>query len=176
MRTLALLRGVNVGGARSLPMSDLERAFRAAGARAAASVIQSGNVIFEADDSETVAAEAAATIAAAFGFRPAMILRSAASWRKMVDANPFLAAGRPGDGLHVACLAGAPAPSRAQRLDPEALAPDAFVLAGADVYLWLPNGVARANLTNARLDKAFGTVSTLRNWRTVLKLLERLEA
>ena len=32
MRTLALLRGVNVGGARSLPMTSLERAFRAAGA------------------------------------------------------------------------------------------------------------------------------------------------
>ena len=56
MRWLALLRGVNVGGARSLPMADLERAFRAAGGRAAASVIQSGNVIFEADDPEAAAA------------------------------------------------------------------------------------------------------------------------
>ena len=105
-----------------------------------------------------------------------MILRSAGSWRTMVDANPFLAAGRSADRLHVACLAAAPAPSDAARLDREARKPDEFVLAGADVYLWLPNGVAKANLTNARLDKAFGTVSTLRNWRTVTKLLERLEA
>ena len=59
MRWLALIRGVNVGGARSLPMADLERAFRAAGARAAASVIQSGNVIFEADDPEAAATSAA---------------------------------------------------------------------------------------------------------------------
>ncbi len=176
MRTLALLRGVNVGGARSLPMADLEHAFLAAGARAAASVIQSGNLIFEADDPEDAAVRAGATIVADFGFRPAMILRSAASWRRMVDSNPFLAAGRPGDRLHVACLASAPPPTEAARLDRAAMAPDEFVLAGPDVYLWLPNGVAKANLANARLDKAFGTVSTLRNWRTVLKLLERLEA
>ena len=176
MRWLALVRGVNVGGARSLPMANLERAFRAAGARAAASVIQSGNVIFEADDPEATAASAAGSIAAEFGFRPAMILRSAGSWRTMVDANPFLAAGRSADRLHVACLAAAPAPSDAARLDREALKPDEFALAGADVYLWLPNGVAKANLTNARLDKAFRTVSTLRNWRTVTKLVERLEA
>ena len=94
----------------------------------------------------------------------------------MVDANPFLAAGRAGEHLHVACLGAAPAPSALAPLDRQALAPDEFVLAGADVYLWLPNGVAKANLTNARLDKAFRTVSTLRNWRTVLRLLDRLEA
>lgn len=47
---------------------------------------------------------------------------------------------------------------------------------GADVYLRLPNGAAKAILSNARLDRAFGTVSTMRNWRTVLRPLERLEA
>lgn len=176
MRTLALLRGVNVGGARSLSMASLERAFRAAGARAAGTVIQSGNVVFEADDPQAVALAAAGAVEAENGFRPAMILRSAAAWRAMVDANPFLAAGRAADALHVACLAAAPSPERSAALDPKAFAPDEFVIVGADVYLRLPNGAGRANLTNARLDRALGAISTLRNWRTVLKLLERVEA
>ncbi len=176
MRWLALLRGVNVGGARSLPMAELERAFRTAGARSAATVIQSGNVVFEADDPEAAATSAAKAIEAEFGFRPAMILRSAERWRGMICANPFVAAGRSVDCLHVACLAVAPGAEASAALDRRAFDPDEFVMAGPDLYLRLPNGVAKANLNNARLDKAFRTVSTLRNWRTVRKLLERLEA
>ena len=174
-RHLALLRGVNVGGARTLPMGELEAAFRAAGATAAAAVIQSGNVVFEADRPEATCAAAAATIRATFGFLPTIVIRSASACRAMVEANPFVAAGAPADVLHVACLAALPDPKVAARLDPNAFLPDEFVAAGADVYLKLPHGVAKANLTNARLDRTFGTVSTMGNWRTVLRLLERLE-
>ena len=175
MRTLALLRGINVGGARTLPMAALERAFRAAGARSVETVIQSGNVVFAADDPGATAEAAADAVAAEFGFRPTMILRSALAWRAMVGANPFVAAGRDESHLHVACFA-EPAAGANPPIDPNTVAPEDFVAAGADVYLYLPNGVGRAKLSNARLDRAFGGVSTMRNWRTALRLLERLEA
>jgi uncharacterized protein (DUF1697 family) len=172
MRSLALLRGVNVGGARMLPMAALEGAFRTAGALAAETVIQSGNVVFDAQNPEAAGLAAARAIEAEFGFRPAIIVRSA--WRAMVEANPFVTAGISADTLHVACLAVAPPSESPCPLDPKAFAPDEFALTGADVYLRLPYGLAKANLTNRRLDKTFRTVSTLRNWRTVLNLLARL--
>ncbi len=94
----------------------------------------------------------------------------------MVEANPFVAAGA--RGRRPACRL----PRRSARSNRpprvsirKRFLPDEFVVAGADVYLKLPNGVAKSNLTNARLDKAFGTVATMRNWRTVLRLLEQLE-
>ncbi len=176
MRCVALLRGVNVGGARTLPMAELEEAFKNAGATGVAAVIQSGNVVFESDRPADACAAAAATIRAKFGFLSPIVLRSAGAWRAMVEANPFVAAGAAPDALHVACLAAAPSEAAPARLDPQGFLPDEFAVAGADVYLKLPNGVARSNLTNARLDKAFGTVATMRNWRTVLRLLERLES
>ena len=176
MRHLALLRGVNVGGARTLPMRELEQAFKAAGATEAAAIIQRGNVVFASDRPEATAAAAAAAVEAKFGFRPPLVLRNAEQWRTMVFANPFVAAGAPPETLHVACLSAEPNPALGARLDPQAFLPDEFVVGGGDVYLMLPNGVARANLTNARLDKAFGALSTMRNWRTVLRLLERLQA
>jgi uncharacterized protein (DUF1697 family) len=175
MRHLALLREVNVGGARTLPMRELEDAFKTAGATAAAAVIQSGNVVFASARPEATCAAAGTTLQAKFGFRPTVVLRSAKAWRAMVEANPFVAAGVATEALHVACLAAEPSVSLAARLDPQAFLPDQFALAGGDVYLKLPNGVAKANLTNARLDKAFGTVLTMRNWRTALRLLARLE-
>lgn len=175
-RSLALLRGVNVGGARSLKSTDLRRAFLDAGADEAETVIQSGNVVFRAAAPARVAQEAERAIEARFGFRPTIVLRDTDVWRAMVERNPFVAGGVDPSTLHVACLAPSNAASRSQPLDAKTFAPDEFVIAGADIYLRLPNGVAGARLTNAILDKAFGAVSTMRNWRTALRLLERLQA
>jgi uncharacterized protein (DUF1697 family) len=176
LRSLALLRGVNVGGARSLKSDDLKRVFLDAGADEAETVIQSGNVVFRAAHAESVAIQAESAILARFGFRPTIVLRDAKAWASMVEANPFVKADADPATLHVACLARSPAPSPRLPLDPQAFAPDEFIVSGADLYLRLPNGVAKAALTNAVLDKAFGTISTLRNWRTALRLLERLQA
>jgi len=57
-------------------------------------------------------------------------------------------------------------------LDPKRSPPDELVVRGRDIYLRLPNGVARSKLTNAYFDATLRTTSTLRNWRTVLQLLE----
>ena len=138
-------------------MRELEDAFKTAGATAAAVVIQSGNVVFASARPEATCAAAASTLQAKFGFRPTVVLRSATAWRTMVEANPFVAAGAATEALHVARLAAEPSVSLAARLDPQAFPPDQFALADADVYLKLPNAVAKANLTNARLDRAFAT-------------------
>ena len=61
-------------------------------------------------------------------------------------------------------------------LDPHAFLPDEFVVAGADVYLKLPERRGEKQPDQRGLDRAFGTVATMRNWRTVLRLLERLDA
>ena len=47
---------------------------------------------------------------------------------------------------------------------------------GREIYLHLPGGVADSKLTNAYFDARLATISTARNWRTVLKLLEMTQA
>src|SRR4029079_14206684 len=84
--------------------------------------------------------------------------------------NPFLRKGAETDRLHVAFLANVPA--SAQGLDPGRSPPDEFVVQGREIFLDLPNGVARSKLTNAYFDTKLGTISPVRNWRTVLTLLE----
>lgn len=41
---------------------------------------------------------------------------------------------------------------------------------GREIFLHCPNGVARTKLTNDYFDAKLATTSTMRNWRTVLKL------
>ena len=49
---------------------------------------------------------------------------------------------------------------------------DEFAVLGREIYLHCPNGVARSKLTNSYFDSRLLTISTTRNWRTTLKLLE----
>jgi hypothetical protein len=49
-RYVALLRGINVGGNRSVSMSDLRHVFESAGFAEVGTYIQSGNVLFTTDN------------------------------------------------------------------------------------------------------------------------------
>lgn len=175
-RHVALLRGINVGGKHRLPMADLRRLFERAGAANVRTVIQSGNVLFDATSAGAarVADEVANGIEAGFGFRVPLVVRPAAALGRIVAANPFADADP--DTLHVAFLADRPKPSLVRSLDPDRSPPDAFVVRGGEIYLHLPNGAARSRLTTAWFDARLETTATVRNWRTVLRLIELAEA
>jgi len=66
----------------------------------------------------------------------------------------------------------APKPGGIALLEAKRSAPDEFVVKGREIYLRLPNGVARTKLTNDAFDRTLATTSTVRNWRTVQKLVE----
>jgi uncharacterized protein (DUF1697 family) len=175
---VALLRGVNVGGARGLPMIALRALFESAGALAVETLIQSGNVVFESEENSgaDVVAAVRAAISREFGFDAPIVLRSAGQWRTLLDGNPYLPRGLDTKTLHAACLSALPDPDRAARLDPHRSAPDEFQLRGATIYLNLPNGVARSKLTNAWFDSTLGVVCTMRNWATITRLGRLLDA
>lgn len=170
---VALLRGINVGGKNKLPMVDLVKVFEGAGARAVRTYIQSGNVVFEAAAAaaERMPARIAVAIEARFGLHVPVVMRRAEELAKVARDNPLLAAGADADTLHVAFLADRPGAAAVRALDPARSPGDTFVVQGRDVFLHLPNGVARSKLTNDWFDRQLATTSTIRNWRTVLALL-----
>jgi uncharacterized protein (DUF1697 family) len=174
---VALLRGVNVGGKNKVPMADLAVVFTEAGCSAVRTYIQSGNVVFTAP-AEIVpglAALLAEGIEARFGVRSPVVLRSAAELARVPEQSPFLATDGP-ERLHVMFLADLPASAAVAKLDGERSAPDRFVVVGREVHLHLPGGVARTRLTNDYFDRTLGTVSTMRNWNTVAKLIDMAQA
>lgn len=177
-RHVALLRGINVGGKNRLPMAELVECFTSCSCSDVQTYIQSGNVILRAPASRlrTLDRAIADCIEARFGFRVPVILRSAEAMRRTLDRNPFLARGDAPDLLHVAFLRETPPPERVAALDTRRFAPDELAIVDDCVYLRLPSGVGKSKLTNAWLDASLATVSTLRNWRTVVTLCELAEA
>jgi len=173
---LALLRGINVGGKNMLQMKDLAAMFVAAGCSDVATYIQSGNVVFRANEkvASGLSGMISQEIEKQFGIRVPVVLRSAEEMGGVVRGNPFLKMGVAEDLLHLCFLADSPAAEDIARLDVARSAPDAFEMAGSEIYLMLPNGMARTKLTNAYFDSKLKTVSTARNWRTTLNLAQML--
>jgi len=171
---VALLRGINVGGKNKVPMKDLLAMFERAGAADTRHYIQSGNVVFRSSAAHAgrIPGLVSKDIERRHGLTVPVIVRSGAELRAIAEANPLLAAGADPDTLHVMFLAEAPGKKESAALDPRRSPPDSFTLAGREIYLCCPNGVARTKLTNAYFDSTLRTTSTARNWRTVLKLVE----
>ncbi len=171
---VALLRGINVGGKNMLPMKDLVALCSNAGCSDVKSYIQSGNLVFRAKP--TLAPRLpdliAKAIADQFGARVPVVVRSADELRRVAKGNPFLRAGADVGTLHVAFLSDLPSAARVAVLDPNRSPPDQFTVRAREIYLHCPNGLGRSKLTNQYFDSKLEVTCTMRNWRTVLKLLE----
>ena len=146
--------------------------FEAAGARDVSTFIQSGNVIFSGASSlvPKLPALVGKKIVSRFGFASPIVIRSHDELAAIVKQNPF--AGADENELAIMFLADAPPADKVKSLDPARSPPDEFAVRGRDVYLRLRNGFARTKLTNAWFDSKLATVSTARNWRTLIKLRE----
>ena len=171
---VAFLRGVNVGGKHSLPMTALAALFTESGCGDVRTYIQSGNVLFTAATAlaRRVPALIAPGISKRFGFEAPVVTRTAAELAAIAKNNPFLRDRADPKTLHVVFLANPPDRSRAALLDPDRSPPDRFVLRGGEIYLLCPNGVGQSSLTAQYFDSTLKTTSTFRNWNTVLKMLE----
>jgi uncharacterized protein (DUF1697 family) len=175
-RHVALLRGINVGGKNMLPMKELAGIFATAGCTDVMTYIQSGNVVFCAEGKVAKGLSEAITtqVEKQFGLKVPVVLRSTAEMGAVIRGNPFLKAGAAEEMMHVLFLADNPSADLVAGLDAERSAPDDFVVVGRDIYMKLVTGAAKTKLTNAYFDSKLKTVSTMRNWRTVLKLAEMM--
>lgn len=173
MRLVALLRGINVGGKNKLPMKDLVAMFERAGCSNVAHYIQSGNVVFDAPAplAKKIASLVEADILKRAKLTVPVVVRTKEELALVAKSNPFAKEGKSEDFWHVLFLKDTPADSLVAALDPNRSPGDRFIVRGGHVYLFCES-VGKTKLTNAFFDSKLGTVSTGRNWRTVLKLVE----
>jgi uncharacterized protein (DUF1697 family) len=170
---IALLRGVNVGGHRSVAMSDLRDLGAALGFEDVRTLLQSGNLVFRTRKKATKELEALCENAARrrLGLEVVFHVRTAAEWNAIVAANPFTedAERQPGKLLLIA-LKDAPRRTDVAALERAIVGPEQVRAGDRHAYIVFPDGVGRSKLTTALMDKTIGEGGTGRNWNTVLKL------
>lgn len=169
---IGLLRGINVGGHHKLPMRDLVRTMEGVGCADVRTYIQSGNVVFAHEgDADEIAERVGTAIEAGHGFRPALLLLSAAELAALIAANPFPEAAAAPRTLHCWILpAPPPSPDLAMLAGLQART-ERMALEGRVFYLHAPDGIGRSRLA-AQVERALGMPATARNWRTVTAVAE----
>jgi uncharacterized protein (DUF1697 family) len=90
MKYIALLRGINVGGNNKVSMADLKTALAGAGMSNVRTYINSGNVLFESDEKDTIklTQQCENAIQARFGFPVGCVVLSGVSFKSIVDTAP----------------------------------------------------------------------------------------
>jgi len=174
VRCVALLRGINVSGRKTAPMTDVKRAFESLGFENVRTYAQSGNVIFDCRRAEKtrMAARVEEKLRETFGFSTDVLIRTQRELETIIDNNPLIdSAGVRPDKLYVTFLSDAPDETVASTLDIKLDQGEKFVIVGKEVYLYCPNGYARTKLNNAMFETKLKTAATTRNWKTTNKLL-----
>ena len=164
---VALLRGVNVGGAGKLPMAEFRAMLVGMGFGAVQTYIQSGNAVFESElgveELEPLIRDA---VSARFGFAPETFVLAAEEIAAALADHPFV--GAEGKAVHVCFLRETPEPDEAA-LRALALPGDGWHIGPRRFTLHTPGGFGTSKLAE-RLPRLLPQPMTARNLRTVAEL------
>ena len=168
---VALLRGVNVGKARRVPMADLREVLAGLGCTEVATLLNSGNAAFRstARSASGCATAIARALADRFGFDVPVVVTSAQELGAIVAGNPLRFTAADHSRLLVAFMQDAGQLPSLHGLDPLVVPPEQFAVGRHAAYLLCASGLLESKTAAALLGKA-GQAATTRNWATVLKL------
>ena len=160
---VALLRAVNVGGKRKVPMAALRSLCEDLGYDDVATYVNSGNVVFRASGTTaTVEAALERAIAKEFGFHVDVSVRTAAQWSKLVVANPFAKESKATPNFVQLFVSKGKVPTKAAaaKLQERAKAGEQVKVAGGALWIHYPKGIGTSKLTATVIDAAVGHAST----------------
>jgi uncharacterized protein (DUF1697 family) len=173
MLHVALLRGINLAGRRSVAMADLRAFAETLGLAEVRTLLNSGNLVFGSTGQSSAELEQRfeAESEKHLGFRTDFHVRSATELHAMIKDNPFpREAKRDPARLIVFFLKKAPGGKAIVTLQEAITGRERVLGQGRHAFIYYPDGQGRSKLTLTMIDKAIG-VGTGRNWNTVTKLL-----
>ena len=175
---ISILRGINVGTGRKVPMADLKKLCEKMGMQNVQTYIQSGNVVFELPQPESVSeleTRLQLAFTQAFGFDIPVLVRTAEEWAESIAQNPFLKEENVDiDRLHLTCLKELPATVLLEKIRTIQYPPDRYEIIGRDVFIFCAAGYGTSKLVNSFFESKLKTPATTRNWKTVMKLHEMI--
>jgi uncharacterized protein (DUF1697 family) len=171
---IAMLRGVNVGPHNRISMEALRTLCGSLDWQGAQTYVQSGNVVFRSKERNlrALAKRFEDAFENTFGFRAALVLRTAAEMRTVVANNPFATRKdiEPGK-YHVLFLTQELSPEARKQLEAAEVGPEETKANAREVFVYYPNGMGRSKLP-ALMDRILKKAGTARNWNSVTSLLE----
>lgn len=176
MKYIALLRGINVGGHRIIPMAKLKSLFEAMGMQNVRTVIQSGNVLFDsAQNKREVRASIEKNLLAALTYEVTTLIRTVPEMKKIIAGCAFAKEHAKGKTkLYVAFLEKKPGKKEQAALLATQVQGMKFHIGEKEIYCLL-NTTFSGNdspFSNVKIEKVLQQKATTRNWATTCTLLD----
>ena len=174
---IAFLRGINVGGHVLIKMADLKKAFEKMGFENVRTLLASGNMVFESEqtDKKALTKEIESELKKAFKKDISVILRSLDDLKKLQSSEPFQGIKvTPSIRLYVTFLSEKARP-RTITIPYTSPQKEFSILHATPMEVFsvldLSKGKGTPDVMNI-LEKEFDSNVTTRNWNTVLKVLK----
>lgn len=174
-RYIAFLRAINVGGYRKIKMDDLRNMFESMGCENVQTYIQSGNVVFDSDESDStlLSQSIEKEIESEFGHDVPVMIRTPNDLKKLISENPFDSKNKDPFKLYVFFFLQAPPLEKQQKLKELSSDIEKFDFVDGDLFSLIDKSTdQKVNFSNSFVEKLFGIPGTNRNWKTVNKMLE----
>ncbi len=168
---IALLRGINVGGHKKVPMAELRELLTKSGLENVNTYIQSGNVIFQSSEGNKAKLEAIIhkVILEQFGFEVPILVRSKDDIKTILEACPFPKEKK--IESYYIMLNEAPKKNLVVEVSQQTFPNEEFIITNNCVYIFYTLGAGKAKLGINWFEKKLKVKATARNYRTMVKLL-----
>jgi len=169
---IALLRGINVGGHKKVPMAELRELLTKSGLENVKTYIQSGNVIFQSSqvDVQSIKAKIQKVTFNTFGFEVSVLVLTREHLKRIFDACPFSEEKKPMS--YFTMLSNTPSKELVKIASEKVYEGEEYYIINDCIYFFCEKGYGKAKFNMSLFERKLKVVATARNYRTMTKLLE----
>ena len=170
---IALLRGINVGGHKKVPMAELRELLTRSGFQNVQTYIQSGNVIFQSSEENKEALEnnVQKAIIDHFGFEVPTIVTTNKDLKTIFNACPFFKEKK--EKSYFILLNKVPDSELIKDVETLSYENEEIIIKNKCLYFYCSTGYGRTKFNMKSFEQKLKVFGTSRNYKTVVKIIEK---
>lgn len=168
---IALLKGINVGGHKKVPMAELRELLTKSGLANVKTYIQSGNVVFQSLETnlEKLEGNIQKLIFNKFGFQVHVLVKIRADLQRIFNDSPFPEEKK--KKSYFTMLHTVPNPELVKVASEKVYEGEEYYIINDCIYFYCEKGYGQAKFNMNFFERKLKTIGTARNYNTMLKLL-----
>jgi uncharacterized protein (DUF1697 family) len=172
---IALLKGINVGGHKKVPMADLRELLTKSGFENVQTYIQSGNVILQSSKSDISVIEKniQESIMDHFGFEVSVLVKTRSDLKRIFNDSPFSEEKK--KASYFMLLRNTPEDDLVKIASEKVYEGEEYKILKNCIYFFCEKGFGQAKFNANFFERKLKTFATARNYNTMLKLLSLSE-
>jgi len=167
---IALLKGINVGGHKKVPMAELRDLLAKSGLQNVQTYIQSGNIVFQSsEETKNLEDKIQNTISSHFGFEVSVIVKTNAELKLIFDSCPF--ENGKIEKSYFVILNKIPEARMTDEVNKISYDNEEIIIKNNCLYFYSSKGFGQSKFNMNTYERKLKVIGTSRNYNTMVKLL-----